>query len=94
MASITSVSASPATIATSGGTATISPVISDPDKTATVTIQVDNTSGTAVVDLHENLTFSVNVADIGKPGYVVASVDQGGSLAVGADGVSFVFTAA
>lgn len=93
MASVTSVSASPATIATSGGTSAITPVISDPDRTATVTIQVDNTTGTAVVDLHENLTFSVNVADIGKPGCVVATVDQGGSLAVGPDGVSFVFTA-
>lgn len=94
MASITSASASPATIATSGGTTTITPVVADPDKVATVTVQVDNTSGTATVDLHENLTFSVNVADIGKPGYVVATVDQGGSLAVGADGASFVFTAA
>lgn len=93
MASITSVSAGPTTIATSGGTSTISPVISDPDKTATVTIQVDNTSGTAVVDLHENLAFSVNVADIGKPGYVVATVDQGGSLAVAPNGVGFIFTA-
>lgn len=93
MASVTSVSASPTTIATSGGQSTISPVISDPDKTATITIQVDNTTGTAVVDLHENLTFSVNVADIGKPGHVVATVDQGGSLAVGADGASFIFTA-
>lgn len=94
MASVTSVSAAPATIATSGGTSTLTPVIADPDKTATVTVQVDGAAGTAVVDLHENLTFSVDVADIGKPGHVVATVDQGGAVAVGPDGVSFVFTAA
>jgi len=94
MASITSVSASPLNVATSGGTSTVSPVISDPDKVATVTVQVDNTTGSATVNLHENLTFSVNVADVGKPGFVVATVDQGGSLAVGSDGASFVFTAA
>lgn len=94
MASVTAVAATPATIATSGGTSTIVPTITDPDKIATVTVSVDGASGTAQVDLHENLTFSVNVADIGKPGYVVAAVDQGGSLAVGADGASFVFTAA
>lgn len=94
MASIQSASASPATIATSGGQSTITPVITDPDRTATVTIQVDGTSGTATIDLHENLAFSVNVADVGKPGMVVATVDQGGSLAVGPDGVSYVFTAA
>lgn len=94
MASVTSVAASPANIATSGGTSTITPTITDPDKVATVTVQVDNTAGQATVNLHENLTFSVNVADIGKPGCVVATVDQGGSLVVGADGASFIFTSA
>lgn len=93
MASITSVSASPANIATAGGTSTLTAVIADPDKTATVTISVDGSSGTAQIGLHENLSYSVNVADLGKPGVVVAQVDQGGTVAVGADGASFVFTA-
>lgn len=94
MASIASLSASPVTVATSGGTSKIVPVISDPDKVATVTVSVDGASGTTQVDLHEGLTYSVNPADIGKLGYVVATVDQGGTLAVGSDGASFVFTAA
>lgn len=93
MASITSVPVSPATIATSGGTSILTPVISDPDKTATVTISVDGSSGTATVDLHENLTFSTNIADKGKPGVVVAEVDQGGAVVWNADG-TVTFTAA
>lgn len=93
MASITSLAAAPATIPTSGGTSVLTAVIGDPDKSATVTISVDGSSGTAVVNLHENLTFSTNIADKGKPGVVVAEVDQGGSVVWNADG-TLTFTAA
>ena len=92
MASVDSLSASPANIATSGGTSVITPKISDPDKVATVTISVDGSSGTAQVNLHENLTFSTNIADKGKPGVVVAEVDQGSSVSWNADG-TLTFTA-
>ena len=92
MASFTSATVSPANIPTAGGTSVITPTISDPDKVATITITVDGTSGTAQVNLHENLTYSTNLADIGKPGVVVAEVDQGGTLAWNADG-TLTFTA-
>lgn len=94
MASITSVSATPTTITQSGGTAVITPVISNPDKTATVTFTVDNQTATLPLTLHETLVYSVDPADIDKSGHVVAVVDVGGTLTVGQDGVSFVFTAA
>lgn len=93
MASVTAVVASPTMIAAGGGTSTITPTISDPDVVATVTVSVDGSSGTAQVNLHEGLVFSVDPADIGNRGHVVATVDQGGSLAIGSDGASFVFTA-
>lgn len=93
MASIQSVAASPSTVAKGGGTSDIAVTVENPQTTATVTIQLDGQTGTATLELQENLVFSVTAADADKPGHVVATVDQGGTLAVGADGKSFVFTA-
>ena len=93
MASITSVTASPSSVAPGGGKSTVTPVIVPVvDKTATVTVQVDGGTGTTTVGIHEPIVYSVTASDVGKPGYVVATVDQGGTLSVGANG-TFVFTA-
>lgn len=89
MGQITSVTADPTTVAP-GGTSRITPtVVANPgiDETATVTIQLDGESGTAPVHLHsdaEAITYSVNAADIGKPGVVVATTDRG-SLSLNPD---------
>lgn len=93
MASVTSVTASPTTVSPGGGTSMITPTITDgADTTATVTVSVDGSSGSATIQLVENLTYSVNSADEGKPGVVVATVDQGGTMTSNGDG-TFTFTA-
>lgn len=93
MASVTAVSANPTTVNSGGGTSAITPTISDPSTTATVTVSVDGTSVPLSITVTEQLTYSVNPADVGKPGLVVATVDQGGTLTLGSNGTSFVFTA-
>lgn len=93
MATVTAVSANPTTVAAHGGTSTITPTIADPSSTATITVSVDGTQVPLSLTITEPLTFSVNPADVGKPGVVVATVDQGGTLAVATNGTSFVFTA-
>lgn len=92
MASITAVTASPTSVA-KGGTSRVVPSITNTDRTVTVTVGLDGSTGTAPITIRESLTWSANPSDAGKPGFVVATVDQGGTLAVGADGVSFTFTA-
>jgi hypothetical protein len=93
MASIKAITATPTTVPTGGGKATITVEIDNPDKVATLIFTLDGSSGSIRIPMHEGLTFSVDPADTDKPGYVVASVDAGGRLAVAPDGVSFVFTA-
>lgn len=92
MATVTSVTADPTTVSPGGGTSTITPTIVSNAGTATVTVSVDGSSGTAPITLQENLTYSVDPADEGKTGVVVATVDQGGTLASNGDG-TFTFTA-
>jgi hypothetical protein len=93
MATIASVTASPTTVSVGGGKSTITPVIvPSVEKIATVTVSVDGGSGTAQVSIHEPLVYSVIASDVGKTGYVVATVNEGGKLEVGANG-TFVFIA-
>lgn len=92
MASITAVTATPTSVA-KGGTSRVAPAITITGKTVTVTVQLDGSTGSAPITIRESLTWSTNPSDAGKPGFVVATVDQGGTLAVGSDGVSFTFTA-
>lgn len=95
MASITSISASPTTIAGGGATSTVTPVVANPDSTATVTVAVDGSSGSATVTLHEALTYTVDQTKVGVKGYVVGTLSAGtGTLAVGANGTSFTYTSA
>jgi len=89
---VTGVTASPTTVAPGGGQSIITPALLDPDRTATVTVSSDGSTGTAAVLLHESEVYSVDPADIGVQGKVVATVDQGGTLAVGPNS-TFVFTA-
>ena len=91
MASVSSVTAEPAAIAR-GGSSTIAPKISNPELVATVTVSLDGATGTAPIGIHETLTYSVNPEDRTKPGHVVATVDQGGTLTVGTNG-TFIFIA-
>jgi hypothetical protein len=93
MASITSVTATPSTL-DHGSTSDIAVVVDNPSQVATVTVSLDGQSGSGQITVSEALTFSVNPADTGKHGFVVASVDQGGTLAVNPAGNGFVFTAA
>ena len=89
MGHITSVTADPTTVSP-GGTSKITPtVVPNPgtDETVTVTVSLDGETGTAPVNLHsdaEALIYSVNPADIGKPGVVVATTDRG-SLSLNPD---------
>lgn len=93
MATITSVAASPKSVSPHGGKSTITPnIVPSVDKEATVTVTIDGGSGSAKIAIHEALTYSVNPVDVGKPGFVVATVDQGGAIEVGSNG-TFVFTA-
>ena len=77
MGQITSVTADPTTVSP-GGTSKITPtVVPNPgtDETVTVTVSLDGETGTAPVNLHadaEHITYSVDAADIGKPGCVLA----------------------
>jgi hypothetical protein len=94
-ASISSVSASPTLISAKGGISTITPVVSDQTTTAKVTVSVDGSAAEVdVVVQQEAIVYSVDPADLGKPGVVVATVDQNGTLSIAPDGVSFIFTAA
>jgi hypothetical protein len=95
-ASVTSVSASPATVAPGGATSTITPAIANPDQTAAVSVAVDGSTGSASVVLHEGLTFTVDQTKLGVKGYVVATLSpaSAGTLAVAANGTSFTFTSA
>lgn len=92
MASVTSVTAEPTAIARAG-TSTITPKISDPSTIATVTVTVDGATGSAPVEIHETLVYSVNPEDKTKAGHVVATVSEGGTIAVAASGTAFTFTA-
>jgi len=95
MASVTAVSANPTTVNAHGGTSIITPTISDPSSTATITVSVDGTSVPLNLTIGELLTYSVNPADESKPGFVVATVSptSAGTLASNGDG-TFTFTAA
>lgn len=93
MATITTVSASPTAIAPGGGKSIITTSIVPSVKTATVTIRVDGGTGTGQINVHEPIVYSINAADVGKRGYVVATVDQGGKLELGSTSGTFVFTA-
>jgi hypothetical protein len=94
MGAISAVTANPSTVAP-GGTSKIVPTVTGTpatDKTVSVTVSLDGSTGSAQIDLHsdaEKLTYSVNSADKGKPGFVVAQTDVG-TLSVGSDGASFV----
>lgn len=96
MASITAVAASPASIS-AGGSATITPTISNPAATLTGTVY-DDQGGSAAVTVAiaaETLTYSVNAAQKGQPGFIVLEVVPTtlGTIAVAANGTSFTFTA-
>jgi hypothetical protein len=93
MASLTGVAANPTSIAPKG-TSAIAVAVQNASEVATVTVTLDGQSGTGQITVSETLVFSVDPADVGKPGHVVATVDQGGTLAVNAAGNGFVFTAA
>lgn len=88
---VVSATASPSTVAP-GATSTITPDLTDPDNTSTITVQADGTKATVQIITHEPEVYSVNPADIGTTGKVVATVDQGGTLSVGPNG-TFIFTA-
>ncbi len=93
MATVTSVTATPSTVAPGGGTSTITAAITNTGSTATVTVQVDGSSGAGTISLTgEPLAYSVDQTKVGVRGFVVGKVDQGGTLTVGADGASFKFT--
>jgi hypothetical protein len=92
LATLASVTATPTTVAP-GGTSRIVPIVTNQTSTANITLDLDGSTLPLQITVQEPLTFSVNAVDQGKPGVVVATVDQGGTLAVGPDGQSFVFTA-
>jgi hypothetical protein len=97
MASVTSVTATPTTVTPHGGQATIVPTVVDPSQTFTG-IVYDDAGGSASVTVTveaENLTYSVDATKKGVTGYIVAVLSTGApaTIAVGADGASFVATA-
>ena len=94
MASVTGVSANPTTVNAHGGTSTITPTISDPSSTATITVSVDGTSVPLSLTIGEQLSYSVNPADVGTPGIVVATVSPTSAGTLTVNGTNFTFTAA
>jgi hypothetical protein len=82
MATISTPTATPASLNT-GQTAHVRAVVTpDAAKTATVTITVDGQTGTARIPIgSEPLTFSLNPADAATKGCVVATMVGAGALA-------------
>lgn len=97
MASVTSVTASPSTIAPHGGTSVLTPVVIDAGSTFTGTVY-DDAGGSATVSVAiaaEGLTFTTNAANKGVAGYIYCVLSSGAAatVAVGSNGTSFVVTA-
>lgn len=92
MGQITGVTATPSTVSP-GGASVIRPTViadSGSQKMARVTVSLDGASGSADVILAtpaEVLTYSLNAADKGKPGYVVFETDTG-TLTLNPDGTA------
>lgn len=95
MASVTGVTATPATI-NPGDTSDLAVAVDNSGATVNVTVTLNGSTASAQLNIGaEVLTFSVDPSQATAQNVVFASVDDAsaGSLAVGADGASFVFTA-
>ena len=95
--SATSATATPPNVLPAGQS-TIQATLVDPDTTSTITIATETNRVTVQVVCHELEVNSVDPADVlpsglAKPGKVVAIVDTGGTLTVGASPGQFTFTA-